>query len=72
MMTDEEYNKLYKAFEDECDEIAQQCEAEGYPANGTNYELRVEALMEEYPYKELFEEDDEDLYDYEDLYEDWE
>lgn len=32
--------KLEKAYLDECQEIAEQCEAEGYPANGDNYELR--------------------------------
>lgn len=32
--------ELEKAYQDECHEIAEQCEAEGYPANGDNYELR--------------------------------
>ena len=32
--------ELEKAYQDECQEIAEQCEAEGYPANGSNYELR--------------------------------
>lgn len=31
-----------KAYQDECYEIAEQCEAEGYPSNGSNYELRCE------------------------------
>ena len=32
--------ELEKAYQEECEEIAEQCEAEGYPANGSNYELR--------------------------------
>lgn len=32
--------KLEEQFADECDEIAAQCEAEGYPTHGSNYELR--------------------------------
>ena len=32
--------ELEKAYLNECQEIAEQCEAEGYPANGNNYELR--------------------------------
>ena len=32
--------ELEKAYQDECHEIAEQCEAEGYPSNGSNYELR--------------------------------
>lgn len=34
--------ELEKAYQDECQEIAEQCEAEGYPSNGSNYELRCE------------------------------
>ena len=34
--------ELKKAYQDECQEIAEQCEAEGYPSNGSNYELRCE------------------------------
>lgn len=34
--------ELEKAYQDECHEIAEQCEAEGYPSNGSNYELRCE------------------------------
>lgn len=32
--------ELEQQYRDECKEIAEQCEAEGYPANGSNYELR--------------------------------
>lgn len=45
---------LYKDYLAECDAIAEQCVAEGYPSHGSNYELRVEQLKEYYP--ELFDE----------------
>lgn len=45
-------------FLSECDEIAAQCEEEGYPANGSNYDLRVTNLMRRYP--ELFAEEEDD------------
>lgn len=32
--------ELEQQYLDECEEIAEQCEAEGYPANGSNYDLR--------------------------------
>lgn len=32
----------------ECEEIANQCEEEGYPSHGSNYELRCESVREEY------------------------
>lgn len=32
--------KLEEQFANECDEIGLQCEAEGYPSHGSNYELR--------------------------------
>lgn len=32
--------ELEQQYINECQEIAEQCEAEGYPANGSNYELR--------------------------------
>lgn len=40
--------ELEKAYQDECQEIAEQCEAEGYPANGSNYELRCENTRKYY------------------------
>lgn len=40
---------LYKDFLEECEEIAEECVAEGYPSHGSNYELRVERLRESYP-----------------------
>lgn len=35
-------------YEKECAEIADQCEAEGYPANGDNYDLRCASAREYY------------------------
>lgn len=40
--------ELEKAYQDECKEIAEQCEAEGYPANGSNYELRCSEARKYY------------------------
>lgn len=40
--------ELEKAYQDECYEIAEQCEAEGYPSNGSNYELRCENARKYY------------------------
>lgn len=50
------YADVYARYQQECQEIAEQCEAEGYPSYGSNYELRVEAIREYYP--ELFGEED--------------
>lgn len=33
---------LEQQYREECEDIAEQCEAEGYPSNGSNYELRCE------------------------------
>ena len=43
---------LYDQYLEECRQISEQCVEEGYPSNGSNYELRVEALEQYYP--ELF------------------
>ena len=47
--------KLKRDFNDECYEIAEECEAEGYPRMGSNYDLRVSALMEDEYYAPLFQ-----------------
>lgn len=47
--------KLRRDFDDECYEIAEECEAEGYPRMGSNYDLRVSALMEDEYYAPLFQ-----------------
>lgn len=53
MMTTED---IRKQFDEECEKIALQCEAEGYPSHGSNYDLRVDNLMKSYP--ELFGEEE--------------
>lgn len=40
--------ELEQQYINECKEIAEQCEAEGYPANGSNYELRCENARKYY------------------------
>lgn len=45
----------YYEYRDGCRAIAKECEEEGYPSHGANYELRVENLRKRY--SELFEED---------------
>lgn len=40
--------ELEKQYREECQEIAEQCEAEGYPANGSNYELRCSEVRKYY------------------------
>lgn len=49
------FGALYESYNKACDEIAVQCTEEGYPAYGSNYELRVENLKRDYP--ELFKEE---------------
>jgi len=46
---------LYNQYLEECDEIAEQCEMEGKPSHGEDYDLRVEVLQSRYP--ELFSEE---------------
>ena len=36
------YEQAMAAYTAECDEIAQQCQEEGYPSHGSNYSLRAE------------------------------
>lgn len=36
-----------REFFEACDEIARECEEEGYPSHGVNYSLRVENLKKE-------------------------
>ena len=40
--------ELEQQYLDECEEIAEQCEAEGYPANGSNYDLRCAEVRKYY------------------------
>ena len=48
--------EIVKEFNEECEEIARMCEEEGYPAHGSNYELRVADLLDWYKeqYPEYF------------------
>lgn len=41
-------NLLWDAFLEECNDIADGCEEEGYPRYGSNYDLRRESLYREY------------------------
>lgn len=40
--------RLEREYDAERKAIEEECEAEGYPSNGSNYELRVEGLREWY------------------------
>lgn len=55
-MANENKLELWNEYIAELGEIAQECADEGYPSNGSNYEIRAERLREYYP--ELFEEED--------------
>ena len=50
--------ETYNEYSAACEEIAAECEAEGYPSHGSNYELRVEELEKSYP--ELFGDDEDE------------
>lgn len=45
---------IERLYSDECRQITQECEAEGYPARGANYDLRCEELWERM-YKDDYE-----------------
>ena len=44
----DEICRLEYEYLEECAEIAEECELEGYPANGGNYELRCESARKYY------------------------
>lgn len=44
----DEIIRLEREYDAERLAIEEECEAEGYPSNGSNYELRVEGLREYY------------------------
>jgi hypothetical protein len=46
---------LAAEFAEELKQIAEDCEAEGYPAHGENYDLRVDNLMRDPYYADLFD-----------------
>lgn len=45
--------EVYDQYLADCEAISRQCEEEGYPSHGANYELRVTQLEQYYP--ELFD-----------------
>ena len=47
-LTEEQKNELYSQYLVECEEIAQECEDEGYPSRGSNYEIRCKALWDRF------------------------
>ena len=42
---------LEEQYAEECEKIAEMCEEEGYPAHGSNYDLRCESVREYYDAK---------------------
>ena len=44
----EEICDIEQGFLEECEEIARQCEKEGYPSHGDNYELRCAEARKKY------------------------
>lgn len=55
----DEIDALWRQYDEECEEIAAQCAAEGYPSHGTNYELRCAQAYQWYKEQEylIIEED---------------
>lgn len=49
---------VYNDYVADVEAIQEECEEDGYPGNGNNFELKVESLKESYPelFPELFEE----------------
>lgn len=45
--------ELYNQYRKEVEDIERECEEEGYPTNGSNYELRIGNLRRYY--QELFD-----------------
>ena len=45
--------EILATYKDECREISRQCEDEGYPSYGENYELRADSVWDEW-YEEPF------------------
>lgn len=58
--------EVYNQYVADREAIAEECEAEGYPSHGSNYELRLENLQRMYP--ELFEEKEPEDDDYDEEY----
>lgn len=51
-----DFEKILADFDAEVEEIRDECVAEGYPSNGSNFELRYEQLYNDYRtlYPEVF------------------
>ena len=43
-----DYCEIDRLYAEDCREISEQCEAEGYPSHGSIYDLRCESLGETY------------------------
>lgn len=39
---------LNSMYTEQCEDISDECETEGYPSNGSNYDLRCESLGDSY------------------------
>lgn len=53
MTNNNQINALYAQYNLDCEDIAVQCVEEGYPAYGSNYDLRCASLWEEYYLPEI-------------------
>ena len=51
----------YFRYKEDCLAIEIECEEEGYPGHGSNYEIRVEQLQYNYPelFPELYENEED-------------
>lgn len=49
--------EVYKMYDEDIEDIRNECAEEGYPSNGSNFELRYEQLYNDYKmmYPEIFE-----------------
>ena len=54
--------EILRRFDEDVAQIEADCEAEGYPSRGSNFDLRYEQLLREYTswYPEVFGDEDED------------
>ena len=47
-------DELWSTFEDDVKEIEEECEREGYPSRGSNFDLRYEQLVKLYHVREQY------------------
>lgn len=57
-------DELWASFDDDVRELEEECEREGYPSRGSNFDLRYEQLVKQYHEREKY------CYDYIDAGED--